>query len=113
MQTTHLLTPQRPIDGGSGIHVFYRKPHFGESYWTRLDGPDLLAHALVLGSTEDEVRQRTKSIVCAVNNHEALVEALELIVNVVGHNSCTDGRTPNGFVVALEHGRKALKGIAH
>ena len=39
---------------------------------------------------------------------EEVLGALGRCVYVIGHNSCTDGNQPNGFVVALEHGRNAL-----
>jgi hypothetical protein len=42
----------------------------------------------------------------------AVRTALEILVEVVGHNDCTDGRTPNGFVVALDRGRRALARVA-
>jgi hypothetical protein len=42
-------------------------------------------------------------------NAAELQSALEVITNVVGHNSCTDGRTPNGFVIALDKARAILK----
>ena len=37
-----------------------------------------------------------------------IVEALDRCVNIIGHNNCTDNKTPNGFAVALDMGRKAL-----
>lgn len=58
---------------------------------------------------ESRARLNAKFIVDACNNHESLVTALEVITHVVGHNSCSDGRQPNGFVVALDRARTALK----
>ena len=37
-----------------------------------------------------------------------LIEALKRCVYVIGHNACTTGTTPNGFVVALNFGRRTL-----
>jgi hypothetical protein len=37
-----------------------------------------------------------------------IVEALERCVDIIGHNDCTDHKTPNGFSLALDRGRKAL-----
>ena len=49
---------------------------------------------------------------CAgINNPAAIPEAMaafEIITHLVGHNSCSDGRTPNGFAVALDNARAAL-----
>jgi hypothetical protein len=45
------------------------------------------------------------------NAHEEMLTALSLLVYVVGHNSCTDGHTPNGFVVALDRGRAVLRAL--
>lgn len=42
-------------------------------------------------------------------HYDTLRTALEVITHVVGHNDCSDGRTPNGFVVALEKARSALE----
>ena len=39
---------------------------------------------------------------------DELRAALEVMENVVGHNSCTDGKTPNGFTVALDRARSVL-----
>jgi hypothetical protein len=39
---------------------------------------------------------------------EALT-ALGVCEHIIGHNSCTDGKTPNGFVVALELARTTLR----
>ena len=40
-----------------------------------------------------------------------LQSALERITHVVGHNSCSDGKTPNGFAVALDQARTALNHV--
>lgn len=37
-----------------------------------------------------------------------LLAALMRCSEVIGHNSCSDGKTPNGFVVALEEARAAI-----
>jgi hypothetical protein len=38
-----------------------------------------------------------------------LLEALEHCAYVIGHNDCSDGRIPNGFAVALDKSRAAIK----
>ena len=78
MKTNHTpgpWTPQRPIDGSAGIHVFYREPHFGESFWTRIDGADHMAVALALGLTDEEVRERARLIAAAPELLAALESA--------------------------------------
>lgn len=42
-------------------------------------------------------------------HYDTVRTALEVITHVVGHNDCSDGQTPNGFVVALEKARSALQ----
>jgi hypothetical protein len=42
-------------------------------------------------------------------HYDTVRTALEVITHVVGHNDCSDGKSPNGFVVALEKARSALK----
>jgi hypothetical protein len=37
-----------------------------------------------------------------------LLAALERCADVIGHYPCSDGKHPNGFVVALEHARAAI-----
>jgi hypothetical protein len=57
-----------------------------------------LAHKLA-----DEIGQTPKeSAICCI------VEALERCIDIIGHNDCTDHKTPNGFALALDLGRKAL-----
>jgi hypothetical protein len=63
---------------------------------------------IVVGLNAHTSKDDANFIVKACNNHDSLVAALESITNVVGHNSCTDGKTPNGFVIALDKARAAL-----
>lgn len=61
--------------------------------------------------TESDAR----AIADALNERERITaenrmlrEALGMCAHVIGHNNCTDGKTPNGFAVALNHARAAL-----
>ena len=56
-----------------------------------------------------DVRNRVEYMVHAANLHDELLSALERCAEVIGHNSCSDGRTPNGFVIALDHARAAIQ----
>ena len=55
------------------------------------------ADARLLATSPDLLKQR-----------DALLEACGRCADVIGHNSCSDGHQPNGFVVALEHARNAI-----
>jgi hypothetical protein len=46
-------------------------------------------------------------------HYDTVRTALEVITHVVGHNDCSDGRTPNGFAVALDRARTALQNTPH
>ncbi len=68
----------------------------------------------VLDETAVERQRITEEVKNKYQNAELkeltneLLEALEVCAHVIGHNSCTDGRTPNGFAVALDKARAAI-----
>ena len=71
----------------------------------------LLAYVTVAsacGLTLAEAQANARFIARACNLHEELLAALYLCEEVIGNNSCSDGHTPNGFVVALEQARDAI-----
>lgn len=59
-----------------------------------------------------------KRVIACVNGCKGIVDpetaipellaALEVCAHVIGHNDCSDGRTPNGFAVALDRARAAI-----
>lgn len=59
-----------------------------------------------INTVEDSEQMRADASLMAAAPE--LFSALEVCAEVIGHNSCTDGRTPNGFVIALEKARAAI-----
>ena len=64
--------------------------------------------ATCCGVSLAEAQANARFIARACNLHEELLAALYLCEEVIGNNSCSDGHTPNGFVVALEQARDAI-----
>ena len=56
-------------------------------------------------------KKRWRTIREAFEQRDELLEALERCAHVIGHNDCTDGKTPNGFAVALDRARAVISAL--
>ena len=91
------------------IKLYYHKTDGGAQYMT--DKYIVCPNGHKEGIFEDAeyiVRLDGSSELIFDDESQELLAALERCADVIGSNNCSDGKTPNGFVVALEHARKAI-----